>query len=521
MSVVLLAACGGGGNGGEPPTLDPTALPNSPISAASPVAAACNGGNTGGTAYVNAEAEPWAATSPVQSLHVLAAWQQDRWSTGGARAIVSAVSSDGGLSWTRTLQPLSRCGGGSAAGGDYERVTDPWVDIGPDGAAYLMTLAFNGSAFAPSSASAMLVRRSADGGSTWDAPIELVRDDATRFNDKGTLTADPTDAHFVYAVWDRLDPAGNGPTMFARSTDGGQHFEAAREIYTPAVAGGASQTLGNRIVVLASGSAAGTLINLFTRIDVVGNSTVQRLGVVRSHDHGSTWGPPVFIADLLALGTRDPQGGRAVRDGADLASIAVGPDNTLWVVWQDARFSGGLNDAIAMARSSDGGDSWSAPVAINTDLHAQAFTPAVQVRSDGAVAVLHDDLRSDPPDARLWAGAWLLVSTDGGANWTESPVWNPFDLGGAPDSEGLFLGDYQALLAGPTGFLPVLVLSRGDAANRTDVFALPTTPVAAASAHAAIARTPAPVPSFAMRRQAALIERMKSRLPGWPDARTR
>jgi hypothetical protein len=51
----------------------------------------------------------------------------------------------------------------------------------------------------------MLVSKSVDGGLSWRPPVTLVRDDNPRFlNDKNTITADPADACYVYAVWDRL-----------------------------------------------------------------------------------------------------------------------------------------------------------------------------------------------------------------------------------------------------------------------------------------------------------------------------
>jgi hypothetical protein len=49
-----------------------------------------------------------------------------------------------------------------------------------------------------------LVSKSTDGGDTWSEPITLIRDDSFfHFNDKESITADPTNANYVYAVWDR------------------------------------------------------------------------------------------------------------------------------------------------------------------------------------------------------------------------------------------------------------------------------------------------------------------------------
>ncbi len=52
---------------------------------------------------------------------------------------------------------------------------------------------------------AMLVSRSANGGATFGRPITLIRDTNPQIhNDKNSLTADPTDPRFAYAIWDRL-----------------------------------------------------------------------------------------------------------------------------------------------------------------------------------------------------------------------------------------------------------------------------------------------------------------------------
>ena len=145
---------------------------------------------------------------PANPTHFVGAWQQDRWSSGSASGVLTAVTFDGGATWMRTALPFSRCAGGNGAnGGDYERATDPWVTFAPDGTVYQMVLAVISGSFAAGSASAMLVSRSTDSGRTWGPISTLIRDGALFFNDKNTITADATDARYAYAVWDRLAAA--------------------------------------------------------------------------------------------------------------------------------------------------------------------------------------------------------------------------------------------------------------------------------------------------------------------------
>ena len=525
--LALLAACGGGGGGAGDGPGGVAPLPDLParrVSTATPVAAGCDGGSTVGTLYIDAEVEPFAAADPTNANRLIAVWQQDRWSNGGSRALMSAVSDDGGATWQRRLLPMSRCGGAAAgSAGNFERASDPWVDIGPDGTAHAMGVAFNGATLQPGSASAMLATRSTDGGLSWSTPVALVNDGAAFFNDKNALTADPTDALFVYAVWDRLDAASNGPTLLARSVDGGASWEPARVIFAPSVANGVSQTLGNRIAVLLSGAERGTLVNVFAQIDTVNSVSTARLALIRSSDHGATWGAPIVVADMLAVGARNPEGGQMIRDGAGLPSVAAAPDGSLWLAWQDARFSAGARDAIAVSRSTDGGRTWSAPAAINRIPGAVAFTPTLHVRADGLVGVMHYDLRSNTTDAAtLLADVWLLTSRDGFA-WTEAHVHGPFDMAAAPDARGLFLGDYQGLVSAGAAFIPVLALSRTDTANRTDIFAPRLDGIAAAGAlpqatHRARSDVP-PADAGLMRalRSEAIAATLERRMPGWRE----
>ncbi len=524
---LLLAACGGGAGdvGSAPPSVD-ILPPGVRVSAASPVAAGCNGGRTGGTVYEDAEAEPWLAVSPLNGDHLVGVWQQDRASDGGARALVSAVSTDGGRSWTRSLLPMSRCGGAaSGSAGDHERASDPWVDFAADGTVYLMGLAFSGSSFSAGSVNEMLVSRSTDGGRSWGAPVSLQRDQAQAFNDKNSLTADPTDPRWVYAVWDRLDPAGNGPTLLARSADAGLSWQPARVIYTPVAPGGVSQTIGNRIVVITAGAERGVLLNAFTQIDTVAGQSSARVRVQRSTDQGSTWDAPITVADLRSVGTRDPVTARAVRDGALLPSIASSANGMLWLAWQDARFSGGLRDAIAVSRSSDGGRSWSTPLAVNRDPAVAAFTPALRTLDDGRVGLMHFDLRSNTADAgSLLADLWLLTSRDG-LVWTETALTRGFDLAWAPTvTGGYFVGDYHGLVSAGNTWLPLVVLPGRSASNRSDVHAMrldaaaagPQAGAAVFAARAEAAQAQAGADRSGMQaRSAAIARAMEARLPGW------
>src|SRR5258706_4374250 len=220
-------------------------------SGASPFPLGC--GDTAGTVYIGAEVEPHVAVNPLNSNNMVGVWQQDRFSNGASRGLVTGISLDGGATWSLRQVPWSLC-----SGGEYQRATDPWVTFSPDGTAHQVGLGVTGESFTATGVSAILVSRSTDSGITWSPVTTVIRDaGATFFNDKETITADPLDSRFVYAAWDRLRNGANGPTLFSRTADGGLTWEAARTIYDP---GGTNQTIGNLIRVLPDG----TLVNMFT-----------------------------------------------------------------------------------------------------------------------------------------------------------------------------------------------------------------------------------------------------------------
>src|SRR3954454_6426483 len=92
----------------------------------SPVAA-CTAPAGGGTSFVDTEVEPFNAVNPANPANQIAVWQQDRWSNGGAHALMSAASFDSGATWgSQQVLPFNSC----ATGGlPYDRATDPWVSI--------------------------------------------------------------------------------------------------------------------------------------------------------------------------------------------------------------------------------------------------------------------------------------------------------------------------------------------------------------------------------------------------------
>jgi hypothetical protein len=257
--------------------------------------------------------------------------------------------------------------------------------------------------------------------------------------------------------------------------------------------------------------------------------------LMRSPDKGVTWEAPINVGPQQSISVRDPETGTVVRDAALLPSIAVSRTGVIALAWQDARFSGGLRDGIAFARSVDGGRTWSTPVQVNRDPLVQAFVPTVAFRDDGTIGVTYYDFRSNTLDpANLPTDYWLAQSADG-VTWRESRVAGPFDLAIAPNANGLFVGDYMSLLGRGNAFLALFGMTNtGNLANRTDInLATMTSPGSAALAVKAGSETEeeattyrastAPALAFkgefAARHDAAIRAAMQRRVPGWQSPR--
>jgi hypothetical protein len=429
-----------------------------------------------GVVYPNTEVEPWIAASTVDrngdgATDVITGYQQDRWDNGAARGVVASVLYRG--AWVQvTIPGTSTCAGGT----QYPRATDPWVSFSPNGVAYFFTLATSAG-----NLSAMLVNRSTDGGLTWSPPTVLIdEDDPDNFNDKNSLTADPLNSNYAYAIWDRSrfpsdkryqhSTAGfprslRSDAYFSRTTNGGASWETPHAIFAPR----ANQFgIGHQIEVVRAGPHAGRLVDVFTLFHGSGsNKKGQELAVLISDDKGATWSAPIRVSKMMPGYISDPDDGEPLRTADIIPDIAAAPNGDLYLVWQEATLAPS-GSAIAFSRSTNGGTTWSQPTRTNTVAITQAFTPSIAVLPNGTIGLIHYDLRFNTPDpATLPTDVWFLHSHNRGTTWTETRVTpTSFDMNRAPVARGLFLGDYMGLAARGTQFVAAYAVTTAtDRAN--------------------------------------------------------
>ncbi len=417
--------------------------------------------------------EPVVAVNPARTNNIVAAWIQ-----GPFQNIVAATSSDGGQTWRQVPVPLTVCSGGS-----FLIAGDPWLSFASNGTLYGVALAGNAlSSVVPE------VLKSTDGGLHWTASVPPGSESVDPPADHPSLTADPTNPSFVYAIWNGTKSPHSSGGVFTRTTDGGLTWETPRAIIeTPSQ----SFIQFSQILVLPNG----TLVDLyeFYANQPNGPITETDLRLMRSTDHGATWSASMNAVAMTPVynpdGTThvvDPETGQLVADPTN-PSFAVDMRNgALYAVWEDGRFSNFQYNDIAFSMSLDGGFSWSAAIRVNQTPenipagNRQSFIPSVSVTGNGTIGVSYYDFRFNDRAPGLPTDRWLVQCRPGvngtatdPACWTNEVRLTPtsFNMEAvAPifPGRGFFLGDYFGLASSQNDF--VSTFTQPDRDNITSVF---------------------------------------------------
>ena len=365
--------------------------------------------------------EPSIAVNAKEPGQVVAAFQ----SPAGA-----AYSRDAGKTWS-VAQGTSPT--------DYKVSGDVSVTFDNQGRAFLCYIAFDKLGTENywahnATRNGIFVRRSVDGGKTWEKNAAVVIAQKTEpgipFEDKPDIVADNTNSRFagnLYVGWTEFTLT-KSVILFSRSTDGGVSWSKPSEISTHeglprddtgAVEGftGAVGADGTLYVAWADGSE----IAFATSTDGGQNFSSSR-AVLKT-------APSYFALANVFRANGFPQ-------------IGIDPrSNRLFVSWADYR-NGDLD--VFCSTSTDGGRQWSEAIRVNLDaLHngADQFFQWLAVDPvDGSANLVFYDRRADPDNRK--ANFVLARSTDGGrtfANyaWTSKPF----------DPEGGFIGDYSGIAA--------------------------------------------------------------------------
>jgi hypothetical protein len=280
----------------------------------------------------------------------------------------------------------------------------------------------------------IFVRRSLDGGKTWEAEHAPVAENPSEpgipFEDKPYIVADNSKGPYagnLYVGWTRWRIA-DSQMLLSRSTDDGKTWSKPVEIDAhpglPRDDNGAAEGFDGVV------GPDGTLYAIWSQDD--------DLMFTSSHDGGKTFSharailhtaPIMFAIETLERANGFPQ-------------IAIdSKSKRLYVTWSDYR-NGDVD--VFIAASDDGGQHWTVPARVNNDpVHngAEQFFQWLAVDPvDGSVNVVFYDRRGDPQGKKQIVA--LARSTDGGQTfsnyaWTDDPF----------DASGVFFGDYSGLAA--------------------------------------------------------------------------
>jgi hypothetical protein len=343
-------------------------------------------------------------------------------------------STDGGTTWTAGFLPgLVR-----ANGGDYESAGDPAIAAGPGSTFWYANLAFNRS----DNANAVAASRSTDGGVTWSTNFILqtsAAQGATLFNDKEWIGADPNNANVAYVTWTQFKSSRSGrtlssPIVISKTSDGGATWSA------PKTFSSFSRSQGSVVQVDSNGWVHVTFETFSKGKDIAAYAV--------SKDGGATW-------TTKSLGTINdipsPLPGALYRTNSFPAFALDG--SSLHVVWSNWN---GTDADVVYTRSSDGGTTWSAPVTVGGSSGDQLF-PWVATSGGKVFASWYD--RTAQTNSY---GVEAAASSDGGATWTAPVAIAPtanVDLGntfGYPNCSADFIGDYSGITAGSDGVAHVM-----------------------------------------------------------------
>ncbi len=347
------------------------------------------------------------------------------------------VSRDGGRSWATVSNPNPQ---GRLQGDDA-------VTFDARGRAFRSYISFDGIRVErPRVArTGIFVTRSDDGGMSWGDPATVVDhlNTVEPFEDKPWLVADdiPISPHFgnVYVAWTRFDvygspdPADSTQILFSRSLDGGESFSVPFRISD---SGGDAVDSDNTVEGAVPAVGPGGEVYV---------AWAGPRGIVfdRSLDGGWTFGRDRVLSDNPG-GWDIPVEGMVRHNGMPVTGVDLsrGPHRgTVYVNWIDTRY--GDPDVFLLA-SRDGGESWEEPVRVNDDPlgngKAQLFTWMAVDPVDGSVNVVFLDRRDTEGTAQR---VTVARSTDGGRSFTNYRVeQEPFAC-----PEGIFYGDYLGIAA--------------------------------------------------------------------------
>lgn len=381
------------------------------------------------------QVEPTVAIHPLKPNIVVAGAQDLRLvSQGGNRWHGYYRSMDGGLTWSVSLLPGypgddSPEGLASPLRGSIF-TTDPVLVVDRMGNVFYIGIAATRESPTSSGILAAFVARYVDDGATYHSARFIRPLVSGSFDDKPWISVDntggPNDGN-LYVVWDGWSEGGSGTftSLFSMSADHGATFSPPVRV--------PSSTRGYLPYVTLDPSGNIYVSSL--------DENITSIQVSRSTDGGFAFTTVVAAPGITANPGVLPGNGFRTFTIPQMAADA----NGVYLVWDD--FRTGDSDVL-LSRSTDGGDTWNAPVRVNDVASGQQFFGAIG-SSEGGIDVAFYDSRLDDGGTISSLDLFLSRSLDGGLSFLPSSrvTSRSFDPNlvirtVAPDAGFPFIGDY-------------------------------------------------------------------------------
>jgi hypothetical protein len=380
---------------------------------------------------------------------------------GGANINYAYRSTDGGLTWSETRLTSQ-----------YGVWGDPCLTYDALGNAYFGHLSNSSS---PGYwIDRIVVQKSTDGGATWNTGAGLGFRPTRAEQDKEWLIADMTNSQYrnnIYCSWTDFDSYGSATStdssriVFSRSTDGGITWT------TPVrLSDRAGDCIDSDNTVEGAVPAVGPNGDVYV-------SWSGPLGIMfdKSTDGGTTFGTDRFVSNQVGGWDYEIPGINRC-NGLPITVCDISNSRhrgNIYINWTDQR-NGADNTDVFLAKSTDGGTTWSSPKRVNTDATArhQFFTWMTVDQTTGFLYFVYYDRRSTTNNI---TDVYVARSIDGGETFTDFKVsqssFNPVS--------STFFGDYINIAAQNRKVYPIWMRLDGStlsvwAALINDTTSIPT-----------------------------------------------
>jgi hypothetical protein len=373
---------------------------------------------------------------------------------GGFNTTKFSATYDFGVTWHEGFLPVSGTGvKGKVATGDllFDANSDPVVAIDRGGRVYVSNLCFNsGKSPVNNPENGIYVAVKPLGSQA--SPLTFAVSDVhrvvanlaknnTNFEDKPWMTVDNSNSSTregnVYVTWTRF--TSTDMIMFTRSTDHGVTWSAPVQVSDPSHNG---QVQGSQVATAPNGDIY--VFYEYSPTPPPGQPQQSSQIFVKSTNGGTTWSPAVAkVTGLFDLSFT------ASYRFDSFPSLAVGPVNgEIYVVYPDQP---GTNSQIKFIRSTDGGATFSPPVAINDVSNGQRLMPAISADDQGGIHVSWFDTRNGGPDPANNTQIYDIYASRGTISGG-AVVWSP-NVRLTPSSVTVastngFIGDYGGICSG-------------------------------------------------------------------------